>query len=668
MPFAISLFAVLIVLIVPLTLVNLLFAWRQWREGRGSWLRLLCVCTVIAVLQAVPAVVFAAVYSSDNSPISERILPAEVLLVWNWLLLALAIGRPVRLKHSREELPLVVDEQFNSRVAELAAAIGVRPPVVRLVRSLSGVQEAAAFAGGLPAPSLVVTDGILHRLAPEERDAIVAHELAHVANGSLWWLTCVTPAAAVGGLATAGVTGGWFAVLFGLALRVGLLRIVSRFFERDCDRRAAEVIGFGTMHSALGKIHAAHVLHDTGWRSVLVYATSTHPSRVERLAALELAAPDIESHDGQSSFTAYHQRVLAGRIAAALWCFVMMLSIGGRWLWPTSNWPVALLIGVLTVPFWPLMDAWRRLQRIRKRDRQGGRRKLAALLLVATAVALFVTLNDVFEVPSQSFVLVQLLIAACGLGGLFLYASGAQSGSPRIRQQLLKALQDHDFEAAARIGDEKEHAIRRVPEFRHNVAVARTLSGDRERGLAELEENTKRYPQFVHSLLTLSSFHFDAGDYESALQAAARAADRLKKDPAPLVHQAAALWRLGRLDEAESAAVRAIQLEPEDGEVYAVLAGVQIDRGKADGARATLQTAERLSPGLPFVRVVEAEAALRFDGPAEARRAVARAREAARVNPFAVIDGQVARLEAELAALSPESDETHSLPQGSLPA
>jgi Zn-dependent protease with chaperone function/Flp pilus assembly protein TadD len=660
---AISLF---VGLIVALTLINLGFAWRQWREGRGSWPRLFCVCTVMALLQAAPVVMFILAYNSGNSSIGEWILPAGVLLVWNWMLLALAIGRPVRLTHSREELPLVDDEQFNSRVEVLAEAIGVRTPVVRLVRSLSGEQQAAAFAGGLPAPSLVVTDGILHRLAPEERDAIVAHELAHITNGSLWWLTCVTPVAAVGGLATAGVTGGWFAVLVGLSLRVGLLRIVSRFFERDCDRRAGEVIGFGRMHSALSKVHATHVLHDTGWRSVLVYATSTHPSRVERLAALEQAAPDNEQPNGQSISTAYHQRVLAARIAAALWCLVMMLSIGGRWLWPTSNWPVVLLIGVLTVPFWPLMDAWRRLQRVRKRNWQGGRRRLAALFLMAMAVAVYaVGLYGVVEVPSQWFVPVQLLIAACGLAGLLLYG-GARSGSTRVRQQLLKALQNHDFEAAVRIGDERERAIRRVPEFRHNVAVARFLSGDRERGLADLEENATQYPQFVHSLLTLSSFHFDAGDYESALQAATRAADRLKRDPAPLVHQAAALWRLGRLDEAESAARRAIQLEPEDGEVYAVLAGVLIDRGDADGARAALETAERLSPGLPFVRVVEAEAALRFEGPDAARRAVTRAREAARANPFAVIDGQVARLEAELAALTAGSGDAHFLPQGSL--
>ena len=51
-----------------------------------------------------------------------------------------------------------------------------------------------AFAGGLPAPSLAVTDGILHRLSASERDAIIGHELAHVANRSLWVLVSVVQA------------------------------------------------------------------------------------------------------------------------------------------------------------------------------------------------------------------------------------------------------------------------------------------------------------------------------------------------------------------------------------------------------------------------------------------------------------------------------------------
>jgi Zn-dependent protease with chaperone function len=44
-----------------------------------------------------------------------------------------------------------------------------------------------------------VTDGLISRLDDDERDAIVCHELGHVANGSLWFLMALMPLAASAG-------------------------------------------------------------------------------------------------------------------------------------------------------------------------------------------------------------------------------------------------------------------------------------------------------------------------------------------------------------------------------------------------------------------------------------------------------------------------------------
>lgn len=640
--------------VIAFSIINLGIAWRQRREGGGTWLRLAAVCLAVAVLQVLPLIVFVYVFNFGGRSMQDRIMPSGILLIWNWLLLTMSLRGPVRLAHSRDPLPLVEDERFQQRVRELASAMGLRTPVVRMVRSLSGQQQAAAFAGGLPAPSLVVTDGILQRLSPDERDAVVGHELAHLANHSLWWLTGLTPVAAIGGLLTAGFGGGWFAVLVGLALRVGLLRMVSRWFERDCDRRAARVIGFSTMASALRKIHAVHVLRNTGWRSVLVYATATHPSCIERLAALENAAPEGDRLNGESSSTDYRRRILAARIAALVWMITIVLAVAGRLIRPASVWPALLLIGVLTVPFWPLIDSWRKLRLIARRTRQRRRRKVFGRILMAIGagaygVAYLVAGRSV-PLPSQ-FIVIQVLSVGCALLGLLVSVGGAPAGFQRVRQHLLKALQDHDFDAAVRIGADRERVVQRSAELTHNVAVARILSGDRERGLQELRANVDRHPLFVQSLLTLSAIQFDAGDYEAASAAAAQAADRLKHDPAPRVLRAAALWRLGRLDEAEALAGEAMALDPDSGEPHLVLAGVAIVRGDERAARQALETAERLSPGLPATRVVEAEAALKFDEPDKARDAIERARETAHSNPFAVIDGQVDRLEAELQPL-----------------
>jgi hypothetical protein len=51
-----------------------------------------------------------------------------------------------------------------------------------------------------------------------------------------------------------------------------------------------------------------------------------------------------------------------------------------------------------------------------------------------------------------------------------------------------------------------------------------------------------------------------------------------------------------------------------------------------------------LSPGTAFGRLIEAEAAARFDSPQAAAVAIERAAAAAKANPFAVIDRQVALL------------------------
>lgn len=78
----------------------------------------------------------------------------------------------------------------------------------------------------------------------ERMPGVVAHELGHVANGSLWLMTAVIP---VAGAITTGVivfVPLTFAIPFGLVLVTGLRRIVNRPLEIDADRRAARAIGF----------------------------------------------------------------------------------------------------------------------------------------------------------------------------------------------------------------------------------------------------------------------------------------------------------------------------------------------------------------------------------------------------------------------------------------
>src|SRR5262249_51940689 len=151
----------------------------------------------------------------------------------------------------KEKLPLVDDTPFLARVAELAGKMNVSNPVVRLWPSLTSSQQALACAGTIQAPQLVVTDGILRRLQPGQRDAIVAHELAHLANGSLWLLAAVVPVSCALAIASSFFLPVAIALPLGFALLAGFRRFVSRPYEYDCDRRAARAIGFRETTAAL---------------------------------------------------------------------------------------------------------------------------------------------------------------------------------------------------------------------------------------------------------------------------------------------------------------------------------------------------------------------------------------------------------------------------------
>ena len=633
----------------PLFLLNLWCAWTQWREGRGRRGRLLWVCAVFVLLEIAPLGVLIAWGLLSPERGTEWSFAVTLLLAWNVVALLTALGRPVRLAYRKGALPLVEDAPFLARISELSAKMGLPAPVVRLVTSLGGEQQALAFAGGLTAPSVVVTDGILHRLDADERDAVVAHELAHHANGSIWWLVAVTTVANSGAIAFDPLVPESVTFLLAFALRVGLYRFVSRYFERDCDRRAAAVLGFRNCCSALRKIHAVHPLRNEGWLSVLIYATATHPSVIERLHWLWEAAPADDKPDVEWSVADYRRRRMAAALAGVLWSGLVGASLWRSMVDGSSVWPSIVLAGLAVgVPLLPLLATLGQLRRNRRRAPTGQWKRLAPLAVGAAGVGVFYAGSEflTFEDGVDDwFTWLMLLITVGGLGSaLLLLVAGTPTYVPRLRNDLLSALHDHDFAKAAKLGLDNARRMMKVPDFRHNTAVAIALAGDYPRGLAELQSNFRDHPKFVQSLLTQSAFCCEEGDYAQALDLARQATERLPGDPEPLIKEAWALRRLGRAQEAEAAARRALEIDCGEAGPHLILAALAIDRGDEQTARAELALAERLSPGSPFGRLIEAEAAVRFDTPAAAAGAIERAAAAAKANPFAVIDRQIAVL------------------------
>lgn len=88
-------------------------------------------------------------------------------------------------------------------------------------------QERFAFTAGVASPAVIISQGAWDALERSEREAVVAHELAHLAHGDLWWRATLGFAASLGA-----------PVLSSHSLRLWELAA-----ERLCDREAARRVG-----------------------------------------------------------------------------------------------------------------------------------------------------------------------------------------------------------------------------------------------------------------------------------------------------------------------------------------------------------------------------------------------------------------------------------------
>jgi heat shock protein HtpX len=199
---------------------------------------------------------------------------------------------------------------------------------------LHAVLERLCLLADLPKPALVVeperqpnswivgtggdryrlhlTEGLLERLAPHELEAVIGHELAHVANRDAAVMTVVGgPAAALlgGGLRIA--RGGWWLAMGGglVAAGIGWLaslgtRVLSRYREFAADAGSVALTGSAAaLASALTKVSEGIVaIPSRDLRAVAArdafhllpvaredrfHLPATHPSLQARIARLE---------------------------------------------------------------------------------------------------------------------------------------------------------------------------------------------------------------------------------------------------------------------------------------------------------------------------------------------------------------------------------------------
>ncbi len=641
--------------------VYLYAGYRQFRDGRGSLGRYLLVAAAMTPLSLLPACT-ALLLAIAVAPRRELLLPAMLASTLCIVALARFLHPPGYWKLTGKSLDEVRDPGFLARVDELARRVGVRTPVVRLFPSLGGDMLVHAAAGGLPAPSLVVSDGILHRLTPAERDAVVAHELAHIRNGSLWQLALTAPVAGIAAVLAAGVLSEGTAVAFGVAIYVGLYRIVCRRLELDCDRRAGEANGYATTFSALAKIHAILPLHNTGLRSLLLYATATHPSRDERLAALARRMSEPPPQSADWSPRAARRRRAAAWLAAAVWMGLLVACVIVADRDSKSLCPLMIALAVIVAPF--AFQLWA----VRAEFRQAARRQqssgfhprywgvlfafiagLACLLLYLQyedAINLFLSDSSLKGMQVYSAWLIILL--AAGVVAIVLLIPRWQ-GIQRIELQIATALQQHDWRGAIEAGERWQKQVVRSPAARHNLAIAKLKLGRWEEAVADLQKLRGDDRTLKQTWVTLGLMHFEEERADLALAVAHELQRDSKRDPAGFLLANRALRELGRLDEAEQELEHARRLAPDDGAVMAGESMLRLARGDIEGAQKIVAELERRSPGDAILPFVEAEIAFAAGDLNSVRRHIERAAELVRVNPFTLSEKRLARLQARLA-------------------
>ena len=147
-------------------------------------------------------------------------------------------------------------------------------------------------ASGLANPFVVVTNGVVYCLEPEERRAVLGHEVAHHATGSLWLLAgipALSPAVAL----LVGPTGSEVGLCaLAILLRTLFHCAISRPIEYWCDALGARVTSREVMARALRRITAYSPLDHSKGASRILHGFWTHPATPPPVAGSPTPAPD----------------------------------------------------------------------------------------------------------------------------------------------------------------------------------------------------------------------------------------------------------------------------------------------------------------------------------------------------------------------------------------
>ena len=302
---------------------------KAFGRDRGLTMRMLATGGLLGLLYVVFAVVLLNVLNVGLAPMIVIVVAIAFFQYYTSDKLALAASGAKIV--SEQDAP-----ELHAMVERLCGMAGLPKPRVAVVDT--DVPNAFATGRNPQHAVIAVTQGLWRRLEPQEVEAVLAHELSHVANRDVLVMTVASFFAMLAGLITRwgfyfGMWGGGFGggnrndnnnqggvPVFVIVLAVSvvtyaisyvLIRTLSRYREYAADRGSALITGAPEhLMSALQKISSgitqipqqdlrevramnAFFIIPTNWRAQMSEIFMDHPPLEKRLAALSAIAREM---------------------------------------------------------------------------------------------------------------------------------------------------------------------------------------------------------------------------------------------------------------------------------------------------------------------------------------------------------------------------------------
>jgi heat shock protein HtpX len=294
---------------------------KSYGRDFGLSLRMLLTTGLLGLLYVIFALVLFYALNIGLAPLLVIVVGLAVVQYWTSDKLALAASGAQIV--TPEQAP-----ELHAMVERLCAMAGLPKPRVAVIPT--PVPNAFATGRSPKHAAVAVTQGLWDRLEPKEIEAVLAHELSHVANRDVLIMTVASFFAMLAALLTrfglyAGMWGGGFGggnrnnngnnqvpvwlIIFAVSvvtyvISFVLIRTISRYREYAADRGSALITGAPeNLMSALQKIASgitmipqqdlrevagmnAFFIVPTNWRAQVGELFMDHPPLEKRLAAL----------------------------------------------------------------------------------------------------------------------------------------------------------------------------------------------------------------------------------------------------------------------------------------------------------------------------------------------------------------------------------------------